>query len=91
MGLRIVLVEPLAEVRVALIPQAGNDARPIEPRRAVIALLRVRQIHRRVDGPIGNQSLRKIEQLLGNLRPIGRDLAIRRGLRLRRQIDCQRN
>ena len=58
--LRIVAVEPLAEIVVALEFEACDLARPIEARGAVVALLRVGQVELGADRAVGDLGLREI-------------------------------
>src|SRR5262249_40874344 len=58
--LRIVALEPFAEVVVAFVFQAEDHAGPVEPRGLVVALLRVRQVELGPNQPVGDFSLRRL-------------------------------
>src|SRR5258708_8180332 len=60
--LRVVLVEPGAEGLLALVTQAVDHARPIEPRPAIVAQPGVRQIQFRIDGARRNPAFRSIRR-----------------------------
>src|SRR5262249_34940546 len=57
---RIVLLEPLPEILVAMVTQAVDHARPIEPRALVVALLRIRKVEFRLDRTVGNPGFGRI-------------------------------
>ena len=63
--LGVVLIEPLAEVVVALGFEAGDLAGPVEARCAIVALLRVGQIELGAPGAAGDFGLRKIRRRAG--------------------------
>ena len=60
--LRIVALEPWAEVLVAVPFQTGNGTGPIETSAPVVALLRVRQIERRANAGIRELCLRELRR-----------------------------
>ena len=58
--LRIVAIEPLAEVLVAIPFQTGNGAGPVESSAAVVTLLRVGQVERRANAGVRELCLREL-------------------------------
>ena len=57
---RIVVFEPNSKIGVAFVGEARNDARPIEARRAIVALLGIGQINNRLDRSVRKDSFGKI-------------------------------